>query len=469
MKKVWLIAAIAATLGMVGCSGGTSSTDGENGGSSEAPVSTINAPEAPTGDGEISGELEVAAFQGGYDIDYYKKCADEFASKHPGLKVNTWGDPRVWEQLRPKFAANTPPDLIFPGWGMDHWALVQEGQIMSLDKALDSKPAEGEGTWRDTFDPGLLKLCQLEGKTWMLPYYVMFYGWWYDENVFKANGWTAPTTWEELLALNEKIKAKGMAPITFQGKYPYYMIEGMLLPWAFAVGGPEAVRNAQNLEPGAWESPAMLKAAQMIDELNQKGYFENGAVGLSHTEAQMDMLLGKAAMFPCGSWVEAEMGKQMDEIAKSGKPRPVLRFFAPPPPAGTPAENSNLLIGIEPWMVTAKAKNPNAAVALYKSMTSLTNAKGFVTAKSSLMSIKGSDEVRLPAGLVSPAAAYISAKTVWSNQARSWYPEFNKEIENALTALLNKEIKPEQFCERVEEKAEETRNDKEIKKHKVAF
>lgn len=419
--------------------------------------------------GKVEGELEVAAFQGGYDIDFYQKCADEFAKKNSGIKVKLWGDPRVWEQLRPRFAGGNPPDLVFPGWGMDHWALVEEGQLIPLDDALDGPPVSGEGKWRDTFDPNLLKLCQKDGKTWMLPYYVMNYGWWYDENVFKANGWTPPKTWTELLALCTKIKAEGMSPISFQGKYPYYMIEGMLLPWCFSAGGVQAVRDAQNLEPGAWSSPAMLQAATMIDELNKRQFFEPGAVGLSHTEAQMNFLLGKAAMVPCGSWIEAEMSKQLDEIAKSGKPRPVLRYLSPPHVDQPATDSENALIGIEPWMVPSKAKNPASAIALFKYMTSLENAKAFVKEKGTLMSIIGSDEGDIPEVLKAPAAAMKSAKYLWANQCRAWYPEFNKEIENALTSLLNREISPKEFCERVEKKAEATRADPDIEKHKVSF
>jgi N-acetylglucosamine transport system substrate-binding protein len=463
----WLAAALVGSIVLAGCSSGPAPGSG-----SESPKSSGSAsavPQAPTGDGDVGSELEVAAFKGGYGIDFYEGAAKEFASKHEGMTVNLWGDPRVWEQLRPKFAGGTPPDLTFPGWGMDHWGLVAEGQIFALDNALDSKVAEGEGTWRSTFDPKILKLCQQDGHTWMLPYYVMFYGWWYDENVFKANGWEPPKTWSEFLALSEKAKAKGMAPITFQGKYPYYSIEGMLLPWCFSAGGVEAIRAAQNLEPGAWKSEAMLAAASMIDELNKKGFFQNGAVGLSHTEAQMELLLGRAAMIPCGSWLESEMSKQLDEIAKSGKPRPKLRFFLPPVLDDEPAGRSNMLIGIEPWMVPAKGKNPNGAVALFKHMTSLSVAKRFVTEKGSLMSIVGSDEVALPESLVRPAAAYKSAETIWSNQFRAWYPEFNKELENALTALMSKTITPQEFCDRVEAKAEEIRKDDEIVKRKVSF
>src|SRR5688572_19581448 len=223
MRKMWSFALFASLL-IVGC-----------GPKEEPTVAPALQPDA-----KIEGDLEVAAFKGGYGIDFYEKCAKEFAAKNPGLKVKVWGNPRVWEQLRPRFIGDDPPDLCFPGWGMDHWALAEEGQLLDLDSALDTPPFEGNGKWRDTFEPSVLKLAQLDGKQYTLPLYVMLFGWWHDPGVFAKNGWTPPRTYSELLVLCEKIKAKGIAPITFQGKYPYYMIEGMLLPWAHSIGGAEA-------------------------------------------------------------------------------------------------------------------------------------------------------------------------------------------------------------------------------------
>src|SRR5690349_17917068 len=153
---------------------------------------------------ELKGDLEVQSFEGDYGIDFFKKMAEEFQQKNPGLKITVDGHPRVWERLRPRFIAGNPPDLVFPGWGFDHWAAAEEGQFEDLNAALDGKPYEGEGTWRETFKPDILKLGASEGHQYMLPLYVMEYGWWYDANLWEKNGWTPPKTYEELLTLCEK-------------------------------------------------------------------------------------------------------------------------------------------------------------------------------------------------------------------------------------------------------------------------
>lgn len=452
---LWLTLFAAAAL--TGC-GPKNQTAGDAPSGSASSSEAVK--QAPKGEGDLQGDLEVVAFKGGFGIDFYEQCAKEFQAKNPGLKIKLEGNPRTWEQLRPRFVGGNPPDLTFPGWGMDHWGLVEEGQLLALDDALKSPSADGKTPWGETFEPTLLKLGQRDGHQYMLPYYVMLYGWWHDPKVFAANGWKVPTTWDELLVLCEQIKSKGIAPITYQGQYPYYMVEGMLLPWCISSGGIEAANAAQNLEPGAWKSPAMLKAAQMIDELNTKGYFQKGATAMSHTEAQTEFLNGKAAMVPCGSWLYSEMKNVMPPGAQ-------MEFMLPPVLTDGKGDKTAVLIGIEPWMVPAAGKNPNAAVALFKSMTSLENAKKFVEQKGTLMSIKGSDEANLPDVLKVPAKVFRNAQSVFSNQYRQWYPEFEKELENALTSMLNKELTPEAFCDRVEAAAEKTRQDPAIKKYKV--
>ncbi len=449
----WLLFGLAALV--IGCS---PSKD-------EGPAPVANAVDgkiayAPTGADKPTGNFDVAAFKGGYGTDFYEQAAKEFDAKNPGLTTKVSGNPRIWEQLRPRLVAGDPPDLMYPGWGMDHWKLAEEGQLLVLDKALDSPAEGGAGTWRDTFEPTILKLGQKDGHQYVLPYFFSMWGWWYDPGVFAKNGWTAPKTYSELLALCDKIKAKGTAPITFQGKYPYYMIQGMLLPWAQSVGGPEAIADAQNLVPGAWKSPAMLQAAKMIAELRDKGDFEQGAVGLSHTESQSDFLNGKAAMIPCGTWLDSEMKKVKPPTAK-------MQYMLTPWVDGGKGDPTAILIEIEPWMVPKDAKNPNAAVALFKYMTSLDKAKQFVAEKATLMSIKGSDQYDLPETLVEPAQAFKRSKTVISFLARQWYPAMEKEIEDALTSLVNGQSTPEQFCDRAEAAAEKTRTDDSIAKHKV--
>ena len=442
MRRIQGIAfGLAALAAIWGC--------GSGGGTSGAPDS---------GEKQV---VEVAAFEGGYGIDFYDAAAQEWAAKNPDYAVKVEGDPRVWEKLQKRFIGGTPPDLAFPGWGMDHWALAEEGQLEDLAEALKGKPAEGEGTWGDTFNPEILKLAQLDGKQYTLPYYIMLHGWWYDKTVFDKNGWAPPKTWDELMVLGEKMKAKGIAPIAYQGKYPYYMIEGFLLPWLIGAGGPGAFEDAQNLVPGAWKSPAMLRAASMIDELRKKGFFLEGTLGLDHTNSQMMFLNGKAAMVPCGTWISSEMSKSMPEGVQ-------LRFFLPPAVPNPVGDPSSLMIGVEPWMVPSKAKHKEQAIEIFKHMTSLSKAKQFVQEKGTLMAIRGSDEgVELPADLQAAAKAYKESKYLYANQFRQWYKTFNTELEGLMASLLEGKITPQQFCDGAEAQAEKVRKDETITKHKT--
>ncbi len=462
MKNAFALIAGISVLALAGCGSSSSSAGGTASTSPAAGGTDANgATEAPTGTAKLTGDLEVAAFKGGFGIDFYQAVGKDLEAKNPGLKIKVWGDPQVADALRPRLVAGTPPDLMYPGWKLDVWGLAEEGQLALLDTALDSPDSDGKGKWRDAFDPAILKLGQNGGKQYMLPYFFNVWGWWYNPDLFAKNGWAVPKTFDELLALCEKIKAKGMAPVTFQGKYPYYMLQGMLLPWAQDIGGIQTVKDLQNLVPGAWKSPAVLKAAQMIKQLKDKGDFESGAVALSHTESQTDFLLNKAAMIPCGTWLYSEMKSVMPAGAK-------MQFMQPPAVAGGTGDPTSVIIDIEPWMVPSASKHQDGAVAFYKYMTSLPIAKKFVEEKGSLTAIKGSDEgVKLPDTLVEPAKTVKSAKTIWSYMALQWYKAMETEIENALTSMLNGQITPEQFCDRAEAAATKVREDSSITKHKV--
>jgi N-acetylglucosamine transport system substrate-binding protein len=145
-----------------------------------------------------------------------------------------------------------------------------------------------------------------------------------------------------------------------------------------------------------------------------------------------------------------------------------MQFFLPPVVDGGKGDPSTMLIGVEPWMIPNDAKNPEAGIELFRYMTSLPKAKEFVETKNTLMAIKGSDEVKLPEVLVPQSAALKAAKTVWSNQFRSWYKAAEKDIEGALTSMLNGELTPQQFVDRCEAAAEKTRKDSSIPKYKVS-
>lgn len=398
-------------------------------------------------------------FRGGYGTDFYEKAAREYEQAHPGVKIDLQGDPRIWEQLRPRFIGGDPPGLAFPGWGMDNYALIYERQVLPIDDVLLTTPyGETSGTWRDSFLPEILKLGEYDGQQYLLPYYLTLNGWWYNVNLFEENGWTPPQTYDELLALCEKIKAKGIAPITHQGKYPYYALQGFFLPWAISIGGIDAFRQAEALKPGAWKNEAFLKSAQMIEELGKKGYFQEGAMAMSHTEAQMEFLRGKAAMIPCGTWLESEMKNQTPPGFR-------MAFFLPPRVSGGKGDPTTLQVGIEPWTFPSKGRNTALAVDFFKYLTSKKKAHEFMLEKGTVTAIKGSDAGELPATLRAPAAALRNAKVTWTTNYAKWYKPLDKAGQDAMAGLLQGTVTPEQMVAALESTAAKVREDPNIPKH----
>jgi len=405
-------------------------------------------------------EVEVAIFQGGYGLDFFEYAAREYEKMHPDVKIKIWGNPRIWEQLRPRFVAGDPPDLTWPGWGMDTWALVYEAKAMEMDKYLETKAYGQDKRWKDTFVTGALEKGRYNGHYYTLPFTYNVFGWWYNVNMFEKHGWKPPATYEELISLCAKIKKTGVAPITFQGKYPQYMLQGFLIPWAISAGGMEAWRDAQNLVPGAWNGPAFLKAAQMVEELGRKGYFQKGAMGMSHTEAQMEFLLGHAAMIPCGTWLGSEMKKQMPPGFR-------MQYFNAPVLKDGKGDPSITSTGTEPWLIPSEAKHPDIAADFFKFMTSLEMAKKFVLRKNTLVAVVDSDDVELPPDLVTPARLLREASDTWSSDYGDWYKQFGDATEDIMAALLNAEVTPKECVDRIEKAAAKVRKDKSIPKHKV--
>jgi len=414
-----------------------------------------------------SAAVEIVSFKGGYGIDYFEKAAKDWTEKS-GTASEVTGDPKIWEQLRGAFAAKDVPDVTWPGWGFDYWGNVYDGQVMAVDAELD-KPAWGktEGKFRDVFDPQLLALGQYEGKQYLLPYHVNINGWWYNKKLFAENGWKPPKTFDDLLALNDQLKAKGIAPITFQGQYPYYMLYAFIFPWIISSGGIEAWNACQNLEPGAWKSSHVLEAARRVAQLRDRKDFLPEALGLNHTDSQTEFLKGNAAFVPCGTWFYAEMKEIIERdpnLLQAGD----FEFMLPPTLPGGAGDPTSVMVAIEPWIIPQAAKQPEKGMDFFKYLCTPEVAKGFVEEKGTLMALKGLDDAKYPVYLQQPAKLFADAKTKWNAEYRLWYPPVNQAAEDAMTALLNGSITPEQFADRCEAAADEARKDDRLVKRKVS-
>lgn len=404
--------------------------------------------------------MEVACFLGGYGIDFFEQCAREYEKMHPHVTINVWGNPRVWEQLIPRFASGTPPDLCWPGWGINKWSLVLNGQVYPMGEHLQ-QPAYGvDKKWIDTFVPSLLEVGRYDGHYYLLPHNLDTFGWWYNERLFEEHGWSPPRTYGQLLELCEAIKKEHIAPVTFAGRAPVYALWGFFFPWAISAGGIEVYNRAQNLEPGAWKDPAFLKAARCVMEMKRRGYFQGGLVGMSGTESQMEFLVGRAAMIPCGSWLHNEM---KDVIPSDFR----MEFIRGPVFEEGVGDPTCMFGDGSDWLVPAKAKHPDVASDFFRYMTSPDKAREFLEQKGSLMCIADLGEVKVPSYMEKPLQFVNQAKSLWGIEYSVWYPELETEIQNAFIDFYCELLTPEEFVERVEKAATITREDPSIPKFKI--
>jgi N-acetylglucosamine transport system substrate-binding protein len=274
--------------------------------------------------------------------------------------------------------------------------------------------------------------------------------------MFDEHGWQVPATWDEFLALCELIKktGNGIVPLTHQGKYPTYF-GGIYLALVYKLGGGELLNDMDTLQPGAWARPELIEAARLSQQLYERDYILEGTSSFSHTEAQMIWLQGKAAMIPCGTWLESEMINALPDGFEM-RIMPVPGFVDGKGGVGAMEANSS-----PAFWVPADAAHPDWGMEYLRIMLSRKLAAGFIENVGSVQPILGSTkdaEVR-PATRSALDAVEAAGGETFNPRFRSWYLELDTEFENALGALLNHDITPERFVERMEAMAERLRRD----------
>ncbi|MDY7089916.1 MAG: N-acetylglucosamine/diacetylchitobiose ABC transporter substrate-binding protein [Actinomycetota bacterium] len=408
--------------------------------------------------------LEVVVFKGGYGDDYAIKAESAYTAKYPQATVDHKGLQKVGEAMQPRFVGGNPPDVVDnTGAGrLDIGTLVSAGQVSDLADLLDAPSLDQPGKKvRDTLLPGVIEDGTFAGRTVALNFTYTVWGLWYSKSLFAARGWTYPKTWAEMQALNAEIKKSGVAPWTYQGKYPEY-INDPLLTMAAKAGGLDLVKAVDNLQPGAWKQEGLVQAATAFAELAGQGHLMSGSEALSHTESQAAWCQKKAAFIPCGSWLESEQkGVAPDGFDMVMGPVPSLSANDKLPVAAVQAASS------ESFLVPAKAKNPAGGKEYLRILFSKQSATAFAEANSTLPAVAGAtDGLTLSSGLGSVRDAVTAAGTdTFAFRFRTWYGPLAKAVDDATGELVNKRLSPADWSTRIQKAADALAKDTTVTKY----
>ncbi|MEU2511062.1 N-acetylglucosamine/diacetylchitobiose ABC transporter substrate-binding protein [Streptomyces syringium] len=412
--------------------------------------------------------LDVVIFDGGFGQQYAKDAEAEYGKAFPGSKVSHSATQKIQSTLQPRFNGGTPPDLIDNSGAeqMDMGTLVGKKQLTDLNALLDAPSVDDpKKKVRDTLRPGVVEMGQFDGReTWILYYAYTVYGVWYSKTNLRKLDAQYPETWDEMLAVCEKAKKKGIAGWTYAGKHPYYL-PFSLYPFIAKIGGKQVLDKIDNLEPNAWKDPAVKSAFEAYYELYRKGYILKGTPGLTHIESQTAWNEGKALFLPNGSWVENESKKTTPKDFQMAVGAPSSLDKSDKMPFGTIWAS-----GGEPFIVPKNAKNPRGGMELLRIMLSKKSSQNFIKQVSSLTSLNGGTEgLALPPGLASSQEALTKAgQNVVNPRIQDWYVALQKEKIGvaAIGELMAGRATPDETIAKIQRFADDTAKDASVKKYR---
>ena len=291
-----------------------------------------------------AGELVIESWRND-DIDIWNdQIIPAFNKEHPEIKVTFSPTPPTDYNalINAKFAGGTAGDLITCRPFDASLELYKQGNLAPLDDiaGMDNFSDVAKSAWQT--DDGSVTFC--------LPMASVIHGFIYNKEAFEAAGVEVPKTREEFYDALDKIKE-----------------EGSYIPMAMGTADQweAATMGFQNIGPNYWKGEegrkALIDGSQKftdkpyIDTFTElaswANYLPDGYEAISYPDAQNLFSLGRAAVYPAGSWDISLFNSQAEFEFGS---------FPPPPAEGSDtcyiSDHTDIALGLN-------AKSPNAAEA----------------------------------------------------------------------------------------------------------
>jgi len=372
------------------------------------------------------------------DADVWNnKIIPAFNKKHPNIKVQFKADPPTEYNaaLNARLAGGTAGDLITCRPFDASLDLFKKGQLLSVNdvKGIENFSDVAKSAW--STDDGSTTFC--------MPMASVIHGFIYNKEIFDELKLTPPKTVKEFHAVLEQIKAGG--------KYtPIAM--GTADQWEAATMG------FQNIGVNYWKGEEGRKAliegkqkftdapyVQTFAELaSWAPYMGNGYQSQKYPDTQNLFTLGRAAIYPAGSWDIPIFRQQADFEFDA---------FPPPLPEGASkcyiSDHTDIALGIN-----AKSKNVEAAKTFLSWVASPEFAEIYANELPGFFPLsKAKVDVKDPV-----AAKFVGWRNGCESSIRNSYqilsrgtPNLENELWNVSAQVLNGTMKPEEAAKKVQD------------------
>ena len=345
-----------------------------------APAAEPAAGETPAAPAPAAAEpvtLRLLVHQNPPMVEFMQSFNDKFTANNPNIKVDmaVVNASELATATQTRLTANDV-DLI------DIFGFANPAQpyMKNVDKP----------NWQQLIEAGLLSdltgqpfvsnyapASNKDAGTWDGKVYqvnlgrVIYSGIYYNKDIFKANNIAVPTTWGELVAACETLKAADIPCMTAGGKdgWPIFVGAYGLIGSLF----PEQAALVEGLWTGStkWND---AKSMEMWEKMKvyAQDMMEPEASGIAGDAAPGRFASGAVAMFSGGSWYASAI-----EAAN-----PTFEWGYIPFPGSDNAEDNKYLFGKydQGWAIAANSPNQEAAAAYLTEFSDPANYQAFANA-----------------------------------------------------------------------------------------
>ncbi|MCA0172243.1 ABC transporter substrate-binding protein [Bacillus sp. RAR_GA_16] len=415
LKAFTLTGFLAFILVLSACS----SESGGNSGDSEASEDTVT--------------LTIGSWRT-EDKASYQKIIDKFNEENPDINVEFKPSKNTEYNtlLNTALKSGEGPDIIHLRPYTPGIELADAGYLEPLDdlEGLDQYPEETLAASKGSDD-----------KQYGVPLNMSTTQMFYNKKMFEEMGLEEPQTWDEFMALNEKIKKEGKTPIALGTK------EGWLLSLSHGIIGPAHYGGNEFVDQITagetdFTSDEFQSSIDAMDELKQ--FFPENYEGLGMEDIRTMFFTGDAAMFPLGSW-EIEVLREMNPDLELG-------FFPMPSAVGKEPTITTWVDGS--YAINASSEHKDAAKKFLQFMTTKEFGTMFTEEFKMISAIPGVESEDELVNALGKAAEEQSTPYMMLVHFAGGNPSTKATIETELQGMYLGERTPEEVAKAVQESAQ---------------
>lgn len=286
--KMFLLAVLALSMLLAGCSNEssskTTSNEGDSKSSKQVTLKLLSATVVETPEGEVE-----------------KQIADQYMKENPNVKIEFIGVPmnEVYTKLTTMATGGEVPDIFINS--PEFYGKAQEmGIVENLTPLLGEDYIKG-------FYPATLKQAELDGELQFAPWFTIPTGLLYRKDWFEEEGIQPPTTWDEFLEAAKKL-TKDTNNDGKKDRWGFAMVGtkngsggSRFIPMMRTFGATELLKNDKGEYDTQYDSKEAIEAFKFFGELVTKyDVVPPGPLQTGYPEAVSLMASEKAGMMITG-------------------------------------------------------------------------------------------------------------------------------------------------------------------------